>query len=222
MVDDMETSQSLGTDSFSYSWLSDRKPSLDGLHESPRESLSSYYGESSRFLIDHNFKFDATARTPKHVVHADELFTNGFIRPVYIDPSKRDPWPCNNLDSMDTPRSSAFSSTTETPKERKVHCSFLGKSTKKILRNLFEHLRPLCHKLGCLRKSTRVDDFERRIMWRAKSWNSSRQASPTQIVARTSTGTDLCYLENPIYEAVLHCKRSIGKDRDVVEMHGGS
>ncbi|XP_038996526.1 probable membrane-associated kinase regulator 6 [Hibiscus syriacus] len=204
----METSQSLATDSFSYSWLSDRKPSLDGLHE---DSFSNCCEDSNRFLIDHNFKFESIAPTPQPFVHADELFTNGFIRPAYIDPSKGDS--CTTLDSIETP---PFSSRTDRiPMEGRIHCSFLGKyrrSTKKMLRNLFENLRPLCHKLGCFRKSTGVDDIERSIMWRTKSRNGAPLGSTQRITAcSTSMGGDSCYLENPIYEAVLHCKRSIGK-----------
>ncbi|KAG4187867.1 hypothetical protein ERO13_A08G127400v2 [Gossypium hirsutum] len=207
----MESSQPLAIESFSSSWFSDHKTSLDGLVESPRESFGYYYGESSnRFLTDQNFNFDATAQTPEPVIiHADELFTNGFIRPIYIDPSKRDS--CNTLDSISI-QTPPFTSRTENPKGRSG-CCFVRKyrkSTKKVLRSLFEHLRPLCHKLGCSRKSTRVDDIERRMMGRAKSWNGSPQASPQQFTPCASMGAS-CHLENSIYEAVLHCKRSIEK-----------
>ncbi|KAK6285728.1 hypothetical protein POUND7_011907 [Theobroma cacao] len=210
----METSQPLAIESFSYSWLSDHKPSLDGLSEPP----GVYYGgtpgefddemvESNRFLTDQNFNFDAIAQSPAAFIHADELFTNGFIRPIYIHPSRRES--CNTLDSIQTTPSSSFSSRTEIPTVR-IKCRFLRrwrKSTWQILRNLFGHLRPSCHKGGCLRTSTRVDDIDRRT-WKVKSWKSSPQASPLQSTA-CSMG-DSCHLENPIYEAVLHCKRSIG------------
>ncbi|XVF33242.1 hypothetical protein REPUB_Repub17cG0152000 [Reevesia pubescens] len=215
----METLQPLAIESFSYSWLSDHKPSLDGLDEPPRASIDNYYGgtseefdyemvESSRFLPDQNFNFDAIAQTPAAFIHADELFTNGFIRPIYIDPSKRESR--NTLASLQATLSSSLSSRAETPSGR-THCSFLGrwrKSTQQILRSLFGHLRPFCHKVGCLRKSTRVDDIDRRT-WKVKSWNSSPQASPEQ--STTCSMGDSCYLENSIYEAVLHCKRSIEK-----------
>ncbi|XVF22462.1 hypothetical protein REPUB_Repub12eG0174700 [Reevesia pubescens] len=213
----METSQPLAIESFSYSWLSDHKPSLDGLDEPPRASIDSYYGgtseefnyemlESNRFLTDQNFNFDAIAQTPATFIHADELFTDGFIRPTYIDPSKSES--CNTLDSIQTTLSSSISSRTEIRRGR-IHCSFFRrwrKSTQQILRNLFGHLRPFCHKVGCSRKSTRVDDIDRR-MWKVKSSNSSSQASPQQSSA-CSMGAS-CHLENSIYEAVLHCKRSI-------------
>ncbi|OMP08542.1 hypothetical protein COLO4_06371 [Corchorus olitorius] len=185
----------------------------DGLDEPPRASTDRYYGGPSDGLdyelgTDQNFNFDAIAPTPAAFIHADELFTNGFIRPIYIDLSRRES--CDTLVSNQTPPSSSFSSRTEIPMVR-LPCRFLRrwrKSTQKILRNLFGHLRPSCRKVGCLRKSIRVDDIDRRT-WRAKSWNSSPQASPQQSTAR-SMG-DSCHLENSIYEAVLHCKRSIEK-----------
>ncbi|XWS76948.1 hypothetical protein CRYUN_Cryun01aG0221600 [Craigia yunnanensis] len=215
----METLQPLAIESFSYSWLSDHKPSLDGLDEPPRASIDNYYVgtseesnyemvESNSFVTDQNFNFDAIAQTPAAFIHADELFTNGFINPIYIDPSKRES--CNTLDSIQTTLSSSFSSRAEIATGR-IHCSFLGrwrKSTQQILRNFFGHLAQFCHKFGCLRKSNRVDDIDRR-MWKVKSWNSSPQASPQQRTA-CSMGAS-CHLQNSIYEAVLHCKRSIEK-----------
>ncbi|XP_022759568.1 probable membrane-associated kinase regulator 6 [Durio zibethinus] len=215
----METSQPLAIESFSYSWLSDYQPSLDGLNEPPRASVDNCYGgtseefnyemvESNRFPTDQNFNFDAIAQTPAAFIHADELFTDGFIRPIYIDSSKRES--CNALDSIQTTLRSSFSSRTEIPTGR-IHCSFLRKwrkSTLQILQNLFGHLRPFCHKVRCLRKSTRVDDTDRRT-WKVKGWNGSPQATPQQITA-CSMG-DSCHLDNSIYEAVLHCKRSIEK-----------
>ncbi|XWS32110.1 hypothetical protein CRYUN_Cryun23aG0132800 [Craigia yunnanensis] len=215
----METLKPLAIESFSFSWLDDHKPSLDGLNVPPRASIDNYYGgtteelnyemvESNSFVTDQNFNFDATAQTPAAFIHADELFTNGFIRPIYIDPSKRES--CSILDPIQTTLSSSFSSRTEIPTGR-ICCSFLGrwrKSTQQILRNLFGHLKPFCHKVGCLRKSTRVDDIDRR-MWKVQSLNSSPPASPQQSTA-CSMG-DSCHLENSIYEAVLHCKRSMEK-----------
>ncbi|XVF73106.1 hypothetical protein PTKIN_Ptkin12aG0174700 [Pterospermum kingtungense] len=214
----METLQPLAIESFSYSWLSDHKPSLDGLDDSPRASNDNYYGGTSEefdyemlessFVTDQNFNFDALSQTPAAFIHADELFNNGFIRPIYIDPSKRDS--CNSSDSIHTRLRSSSSSRAEIPTGR-IHCSFLGrwrKSTQQILKTLRGHLRPLYLKVGRSRKSTRVDDIDRR-MRKVKSWNSSPQASPRQSTAFSMAAS--CHLENSIYEAVLHCKRSIEK-----------
>lgn len=213
----METLQPLATESFSYSWLSDHKPSLGGLDDPPRASNDSYYGGTSKefdyemlessSVTDQNFNFDALGQTPAAFIHADELFNNGFIRPIYIDTSKREE-SCNTLGSIHTRPTSSSSSRAEIPTGR-VHCSFVGrwrKSTQQILRNLYGHLRPFCRKLGLSRKSTRVDDIDGR-MSKVKSRNSSLQASPQQ---NTASKIASCHLENSIYEAVLHCKRSIG------------
>ncbi|XVE73787.1 hypothetical protein DITRI_Ditri11bG0146500 [Diplodiscus trichospermus] len=219
----METLQPLAIESFSYSWLSghNHKPSLDGLDGSSRTSIDNYYRgtseefnyemvESNSFATDQSFNFDAIAQTPAAFIHADELFTNGFIRPIYIDPLKRES--CDTLDSIEITLNSSFSSSAEIPTGR-THCSFLGrwrKSTKQIFRNLCGHLRlrHVCYRLWCLRKSNRVDDIDWR-MWKVKSWNSSPQASPQQSTACSMDAS--CHLENSIYEAVLHCKRSIEK-----------
>ncbi|KAE8660489.1 Detected protein of unknown function [Hibiscus syriacus] len=184
----METPQSLAIESFSYSWLSQ-----DVL---PRTSTDI---RELGYVTDQNFKFDGT--TPAVFIHADELFTNGFIRPVYVDPLKRER--CDAFDSIQTmPPSSPFSSKTET----RVRCSFLrwcGKSTRRMLRYLYGNLRPL---VGFLRKNSRVDDLDRRT----QRVRSSPRASPHQSTTASSAGESMCHLENSIYEAVLHCKRSVG------------
>ncbi|GMJ00930.1 MEMBRANE-ASSOCIATED KINASE REGULATOR 6 [Hibiscus trionum] len=191
----METPQSLAIESFSYSWLSQDEP--------PRTSIDI---QEFSYVTDQNFKFDGIAPTaPAAFIHADELFTNGFIKPVYVDASKEEL--CNTFNSIRTmPPSSPFSSTVEIRKERN-HCSFLrrcGNSTKRMLRNLYGNLRPL---VGFLRKSSRVDDVDRRT-WKVKS---SPRASPQRSTTARSVGDSTCHLENSIYEAVLHCKRSIEK-----------
>ncbi|KAL5859621.1 hypothetical protein ACOSQ4_000917 [Xanthoceras sorbifolium] len=97
----METSQSLATESFSYSWLSNVKPSFDSLDESLRASLDSYHEaistdldykiiKSQRFWAEaQNFNFDIpVSQSPAALLHADELFSDGLIKPVYVDPSK--------------------------------------------------------------------------------------------------------------------------------------
>ncbi|KAE8662465.1 Detected protein of unknown function [Hibiscus syriacus] len=198
----METPQSLAIESFSYSWLSQ-----DVL---PR--ISADIQEFS-YVTDQNFKFDGIApTTPAVFIHADELFTNGFIRPVYVDPSKRES--CDSLDSIQTmPPSSPFSSTTEIWD----CCGFLrrcGKSTRRMLRNLYGNLRPL---VVFLRKNSRVDDADRRT----RKVESSPRASPQRRTMASSVGDSTSHLENSIYEAVLHCKRSIGI-ADMKHEYGGS
>ncbi|TXG62958.1 hypothetical protein EZV62_009952 [Acer yangbiense] len=97
----METSQSLAVESFSYSWLSNVKPSFDSLDESPRASLDSLHEATSADLDyktvksqrlqgeSQDFNFDIPiSPSPAPFLHADELFSDGLIKPVYVDPSK--------------------------------------------------------------------------------------------------------------------------------------
>ncbi|KAM3215861.1 hypothetical protein P3L10_025301 [Capsicum annuum] len=89
----MENSQQpLATESFSYSWLLDKKPSIDGLTESPRPSYTSHDDaeEELQFITylkrslkeEQNFNFDV------HPVCTDEIFSDGYIMPRYLDRSK--------------------------------------------------------------------------------------------------------------------------------------
>ncbi|PHT61868.1 hypothetical protein T459_34285 [Capsicum annuum] len=93
----MENSQQpLATESFSYSWLLDKKPSIDGLTESPRPSYSSHDDaeEELQFITylkrslkeEQNFNFDV--HPVSESVCADEIFSDGYIMPRYLDRSK--------------------------------------------------------------------------------------------------------------------------------------
>ncbi|KAI9182140.1 hypothetical protein LWI28_022492 [Acer negundo] len=117
----METSQSLAVESFSYSWLSNIKPSFDSLDESPRASLDSFHEatsadldykivKSQRFQGEsQNFNFDIPiSQSPAPFLHADELFSDGLIKPVYVDPSKIET--SHTSDPVIVPPVSSFSS----------------------------------------------------------------------------------------------------------------
>ncbi|KAM3286891.1 hypothetical protein P3S67_020321 [Capsicum chacoense] len=93
----MENSQQpLATESFSYRWLLNRKPSIDGLRESPRPSYNSpddaeeelkFIAYTKRFLKEEqNFNFDI--HPVSEFVCADEIFSDGYIMPRYLDRSK--------------------------------------------------------------------------------------------------------------------------------------
>ncbi|KAI4314175.1 hypothetical protein L6164_027110 [Bauhinia variegata] len=209
----METSLPLATDSFSYSWFPNRKLPLELLEEPLRDSsLHNSHGETSKefnFSMIHseaaesqNFNFDfSVTQSPSVLAHADELFCDGLIRPVFADPSKGEL--CSTPDANETRRRFSFSSGNLTP-ILQTHRGFLTKmtrSTRRTFKDLVRCLNQFRSKVGFSRKSTRVDDFER--------WSSSQPASPKQVIAYSIS--DLYDYENQIYEAVLHCKRSIGK-----------
>nr|XP_027187855.1 uncharacterized protein LOC101493269 [Cicer arietinum] len=198
-----ETSLPLASDSFSYSWLSNSNNSpVDFLDEEPhRESFSSFYGDTTLEEFNtsnnvQNFNFDTCITQSNFVlVHADEIFSNGILTPVFVDSSKIELL-CNTQDPIQTNIGASFSTRRLTSKNMEIHHGFLTrwrKSTWRTLLQFFRYFNPLRQKLGKSTKNNKVDDVDK-IDWKA---------SPI--------GDFHIDHDNSIYDAVLHCKRSIGK-----------
>ncbi|KAF1001821.1 putative membrane-associated kinase regulator 6 [Apium graveolens] len=226
------SSQSLATESFSYSWLVNQTPQFDGLEEyltstsSPRDST------------DFNFGTSISRSASFNIVHADEIFSNGHIMPIYLDRTKI------HVESLNAPSAlpnsipiSSASFVCDREDEVVNLYYFLKiwrKSSKRIIRRCLRMLRPLCYKVGCSRKSIRVDDIDRK-KWEIRSLENHEnslqlEASPRQTMSKLneymrlkkskswsnlgqeSVPTSPYYpsfdTESSIYEAVLHCKRS--------------
>ncbi|KAK4339338.1 hypothetical protein RND71_040800 [Anisodus tanguticus] len=192
----MENSQQpLATESFSYSWLLNRKPSIDGLTESPRPSYSSdddedikFIAYSKRFFEEaQNFNFDV--HPVFESVHADEIFSDGHIMPLYLDRSK--------IQSFQESFNNFNTSSTDPPTPLSTLCSgtsqadFLEKwikNSRRFLVKWYGFIRPFCKKLGSSRKSTaKVDDLQRKVsdIQSCKSTttdSSSFQGSPRRML----------------------------------------
>lgn len=214
----METSQLIAVESFSYSWLQQNiAPSFDSLHESLQAASDSFHEDNftnSDYKIvncqkclsePQNFNFDVpVSQSPDALLHADELFSDGLIRPVYVDPWKLDVSRSSNSCTVPLSSSRNISSA------HKVHHQVIRRwsnLSKRVLQKCFRCLIPCCRKVGTSRKSSRVDDIDRNL-WKVKSWNDSPQASPP--VCTTYSVGDWHDVDSSIYEAILHCKRSIG------------
>ncbi|CAJ2647923.1 unnamed protein product [Trifolium pratense] len=205
----METSMPLASDSFSYSWLSNsNKPPLDYLHDEPhRDSMSSFYGDSTS-NNSQNFNFDTCISQSNLVlVHADEIFSNGLLRPFFLDPSKVEVF-YNTSDPIQTKieTTSLSSITFSTRSVKSHHHGFLirlRKSTWRTLVQFFKYFNQLRQKMERSRKSTKVDDIDK-TDWLVKSLRNSHKAS---LIGDFHVEHD----DSSIYEAVLHCKKSIGK-----------
>ncbi|XP_052183854.1 probable membrane-associated kinase regulator 6 isoform X1 [Diospyros lotus] len=220
----METSQPLSIESFSYSWLVNLKPSFESADDSLRASLDAS-DEASFIEMDpklpaskrffrgsHDFNFDfPVSESPLTLVHADELISNGFLMPLFIKPLKIEAYAAPDS-SPTTPVSS--SATTNAHLASKIRCSSLRRCrrlSKQVFQKYLEFIRPLCQKLRGRRSGSRTDDAGTR-MQEVNNWIYSPAISP-----RTSVGYSVdywrrsCDSESSIYEAVLHCKRSIGK-----------
>ncbi|XP_047963479.1 probable membrane-associated kinase regulator 6 [Salvia hispanica] len=212
----MENSKPLATESFSYSWLVDRNQhSLDVLAEmiSPQKSCER----------DQNFNFDVSL-TAFHaaLVHADEIFADGKLTPVYTLKKTPDYAPASPLSSYIT--RSPFD---HGCKKQSCLVEKWRRSSKWILHKCFGLIRPL-YKSSM--NNSRVDDLERKVCevrsWtnslqasprpssasslkKTRSWAASPQASPRLSPSRASSAW--CGDESSIHEAILYCKRSIEK-----------
>ncbi|KAF9669021.1 hypothetical protein SADUNF_Sadunf14G0064100 [Salix dunnii] len=210
----MESPETLAIESFSRSWLTSVNPSLQGLETALRASLDSSHEAISQELEcrmqnsrksleqDQNFNFYfPISQSPDALLHADQLFSDGLIRPIFINQSKSEVSRSLNL----APTVPSFSSKTVSAVQ--ILCRFLGR-WKRILPKCFGYVRPLSRRVRDSRISTRADYVER-IAWEVKSHSNSREASPTRRVACSLDGCRDS--ERSIHEAVLHCKRSMHK-----------
>ncbi|KAK6936754.1 hypothetical protein RJ641_033784 [Dillenia turbinata] len=219
----METSHPLSIESFSYSWLINLKPSFENLDDSFRTSLDASdeasfiemdprKPPSKRFLRDvQDFRFDFPASdSPVAIVHADEIFSNGLLMPLFVDPMKMKAYDAS--DSFSTvPSSSPFPETLlDTSKIRCPSLRRWRKLYKRILHKYLKCATPFCRRLqGCGLSSKTSNDGSRRQI--VKNWVCSRESSPRTSVASAGDWRMSCDSESSIYEAVLHCKRSIEK-----------
>ncbi|XP_057462995.1 probable membrane-associated kinase regulator 6 [Actinidia eriantha] len=188
----MEISQALSIESFSYSWLTNRnfssdspseplRPSLDFSYEATYEETKYRRVRSKRNEEEaHNLNFDfPISKSPAVLVHADEIFSGGHILPKYGDQSNTEAVnPSNSVLSLPM---SSISLRTVCPEDR-IRFHFLKrwrKSSKRILQKYLGFFGPLCQKVGCPRRSIRVDDIDRKV-WEVREVkrNSSPQASP--------------------------------------------
>lgn len=186
----MENSQLLATDSFSYSWLINPKPSLDGLLESLRSSLDF---SSETVPVDHHlnkilkddedFDFNVFpgSRSSSGLVDADEIFFEGCIKPVFPNRTKMQAstsvpaTPISSVSSRAVSVSSAYRSQYYSSRK-------WTKPSNKFLQKCFSLIRPFCQGFGCSRKNIRVDDLERKFL-EVRSGSNSQQASPDRQTA---------------------------------------
>lgn len=196
----MESSKPLSVESFSYTWLANRNPSLDSLNSSFRVSFDAADGASfiemdpnltpsKRFIVHQDFDFDIpTSQSPTTLVHADKLISNGVLVPVKsYGPS-----------SEFVPVLPLSSSTQEEGRFRKSRSLSLRKCNrlpKRIIQKYMDLVRPLwCRMTRGRSDSSRVQGVE--------NWECS--------TASTSNRRRSCDSESSIHEAVVHCKKTIG------------
>lgn len=192
----MENSQPLATDSFSYSWLINRKPSFDGLLESLRpfldcsnESIPIVHRLNKILKEDQDFDFNVTpgSRSSIALVDADEIFSDGCIKPVFVNRDRTKMQASASVPA--TPISSVTSRTVSVGSAYRTEYSSgrkWKKSSNKVLQKCFTLLRPFCQGFGCSRKSIRVNDLDRKVL-EVRSRSNSQQASPDREKAHSAS-----------------------------------
>ncbi|XP_042481635.1 probable membrane-associated kinase regulator 6 [Macadamia integrifolia] len=216
----MESSQPpLSIESFSHSWLINFRPSFDDspIADDPYDETSSFIDldpkltPSKRFLsYAHDFSFDSDfSHSPVFLVHADELFSNGLVMPIFINPSKMEgpdsikaPPPEATISELKESSGALISS----HKDGKIEWRFLRscrRSSKSIFHKYVSFLKPLYQKVrssGRARSTSRTEPIE----------GIHENSFPREVSARNSSccsNTDCCDID----EAVLHCKKSFEK-----------
>ncbi|CAJ2666211.1 unnamed protein product [Trifolium pratense] len=235
----MEASHPLSIESFSYSWLVNLKPSLEQSLDSSsfRISLDASCDEASsfiemdpkmpssrRFFINsQDLKFDFPTSQQSSLttlVDADQLFSNGYLMPLFVESLKIEPYEYDSSNSNSTSTSDSNltldSSMSHVPKkvvalENSRSSSF--KRCRTISRRMFQKylnfIRPFCRKLRGHKNSKHEN-----VVKRTQSVKNIRgqycDSSPRISVAYSADYSRAsCDSDSSIYEAVLHCKRSI-------------
>ncbi|MCD7469483.1 hypothetical protein HAX54_008538 [Datura stramonium] len=221
----METAQSLSIESFSYSWLVDLGDSFRATMDASADDYETAFIEmdpalppSKRFFNvnqqDLNFDFP-TSESPLTLVHADELISNGFLMPLFIKkPMKMESeyYEVINSDSIANSPASSSAVQNESSCRRVNRCVSLRgcrSLSRRILVKYLDFLRPFCQKIRrCSRLGRRRTSRGKEVM---KKWEySSAATSPrTSVAYSVDNWRRSCDSESSIYEAVLHCKRTI-------------
>lgn len=235
----METSHPLSIESFSYSWLVNLKPSslvesLDGssfrTYLDASDEASSFIEmdprmpSSRRFFInsqDFKFDFPTLQESPlTTLVDADQLFSNGYLMPLFVESLNIEPYEYDssnsnsNSDSNSTLASSISHVTNKVvPLENSRSPSL--KRCRTLSRSMFQKylkfLRPLCRRLRGQKSGSKHENVVKRTQSVKNIRGNYGDSSPRISVAYSADDWRRvsCDSDSSIYEAVLHCKRSI-------------
>ncbi|KAK7380424.1 hypothetical protein VNO78_32934 [Psophocarpus tetragonolobus] len=228
-VEAMETSHPLSIESFSYSWLVNLKPSLESLDGSLRTSLDASdeasfiemdprMPPSKRFFRNsQDFKFDfPISQSPLTLVDADELFSNGYLMPLFVESLKMEAYEASDDNpslpsSSHVPKSAVPNGHSRCPSLKR--CRTLS---RRIFLKYLNFLRPLCRRLRAGKSGSKSESAVKRTE-SAKNRGYYSETSPRISVAYSADDwRKSCDSESSIYEAVLHCKRSIGMNKFIV------
>ncbi|GAB4844539.1 hypothetical protein Ancab_037920 [Ancistrocladus abbreviatus] len=209
----MEGSQPLATESFSLSWLVNSNPKIEPLEDS-NEAMD---GDTVSRRLHHqtqSFDFNVCVgdQSSNPLVHADKLFSNGLIMPVFIKPSNSTTETAAvSISNASSPMHSSPPSRDPSPRVW-THRFFLKKWRRysgKILQKYFKLLMPSCRNRSGSRRNTRVDDLDTRER-EVKSLSSTPEQSPARSTPDYNPRGNWGDTDRSVYEAILYCKRSNG------------
>ncbi|KAK4350910.1 hypothetical protein RND71_030223 [Anisodus tanguticus] len=221
----METSESLSIESFSYSWLVDLGDSFRASMDASADDYETNFIEmdptlppSKRFFNvnpqDLNFDFP-TSQSPLTLVHADELISNGFLMPFFIKkPMKMElDYEVIHSDSItNSPASSLAQDESRLSCRRVNRCVSLRRCrslSRRILVKYLDFLRPFCQKIRRCSRLGRCRSSSGKEVMKKWDYNSAATSPRTSVAYSVDNWRRSCDSESSIYEAVLHCKRTI-------------
>lgn len=234
-LDQQEASMPLvPIDSFSYSWLVNF-PSLEASIDDHHQTYEDYSSSSSfiemdprlppsrRFIIktshESSFKFDnfvSFSDEDHSLVHADELFRDGYVVPYQSKATSATKDEEEESDPLDKTKKGKIETRGVKSKSSPSSCRKLRRVSKWVLLKYLDFLTPLCRRLKRCRsvgsKGSIGMDSRIRVTTSSRSrvYSDETSTSPRISVADDYYWRRSCDSESSIYEAVLHCKKSFG------------
>ncbi|KAI5443856.1 hypothetical protein KIW84_012491 [Lathyrus oleraceus] len=223
----MKATHPLSIESFSYSWLLNFKPSLDQSLEKASsfricidasDELGSSFIEmdprlpSSRrfFITSQDFKFDfpiSQQSSLNTLVHADQLFSNGYLMPLSDDSSNS-----NSNSNLTSSISHVPKKVVPIENSRSPSLKRCRTLSRRMFQKYLNFLKPFCRKLRGQKPGSSKHENGMKRTQSVKNYRGNYCESSPRISVACSTDYSRmsCDSDSSIYEVVLHCKRSIG------------
>ncbi|KAL1319458.1 hypothetical protein HN51_071749 [Arachis hypogaea] len=179
-----------------------------------------FFPKNSNSNCSQDFKFDFPTSSQSQS-DADQLFSNGYLMPLFVQSLKMEEYDDHgvldsNLPSLNS-SSNASNGTAAPSSSAHSRCPSLKRCrtlSRRIIQKYLNFLRPLCRKLrGQNHSKTSSNSSTEKVVKRSQSVKNRgyySEASPRISVAYSADDwRKSCDSESSIYEAVLHCKRSI-------------
>ncbi|KGN49908.1 probable membrane-associated kinase regulator 6 [Cucumis sativus] len=219
------SSQPLSIESFSYSWLVNMRSSFEiSCANSFRTSLDEasfiemdptmppskrfYFTNSSRRSNDFKFPAPLSPSPSLPLVHADQLISNGYLVPLQV---------FEGVSGVMIGSPDAVKLVAEPPGKS---AESLRKSCRRLSRQIFQKylnfLRPLCRRIQ--RVGNYGNNTNGKLGGKKLLFHGGKYTNTTTTTTREAHHQCIdewrrssCDSETSIYDAVLHCKNSIGK-----------